>query len=132
MRLLSILLLSLCLCLSLSAGMARRLQREASAAPEPAPAPAPEPEPAPEPAAAPLPEPAPAGNEDKEIFISDATTTSKPLGTASIKSRAISMDRGLCQERSRYHPHFPKCHQFCKRLEHWIGQCWREDCHCIS
>ncbi|XP_023169254.1 uncharacterized protein LOC111598299 [Drosophila hydei] len=119
MRLLQIVLLCLGLWLSLCPlpGNARRLQqREASAAPEPA------------------------QNAELEVdesgqsqeFVSDATTTAKPLGIVSIKSRAIAMDRALCQEQSRYHPHFPKCFQYCKRLDHWIGQCWRESCHCIS
>ncbi|XP_034670987.1 uncharacterized protein LOC117903209 [Drosophila subobscura] len=55
-----------------------------------------------------------------------------PLGIVSIKARVIAKDRALCQQLSRYHPHFPKCHEYCKRQEHWIGQCWRESCHCIS
>ncbi|EDV91918.1 uncharacterized protein LOC6566098 [Drosophila grimshawi] len=71
-------------------------------------------------------------DESAEKFVSDVTTTAQPLGIVSIKSRAIAMDRALCQVQSRYHPHYPKCHQYCKRLEHWIGQCWRESCHCIS
>ncbi|ALC48465.1 CG34331 [Drosophila busckii] len=61
-----------------------------------------------------------------------ASSTPKPLGIVSIKTRAVAMDRGLCLERSRYHPHFPKCHLYCKHLDHWIGQCRRESCHCIS
>ncbi|XP_022225342.2 uncharacterized protein LOC111076054 [Drosophila obscura] len=55
-----------------------------------------------------------------------------PLGIASIKARVIAKDRALCQQLSRYHPHYPKCHEYCKRQDHWIGQCWRESCHCIS
>ncbi|BFG02666.1 uncharacterized protein DMAD_02115 [Drosophila madeirensis] len=55
-----------------------------------------------------------------------------PLGIVSIKARVIAKDRALCQQLSRFHPHFPKCHEYCKRQEHWIGQCWRESCHCIS
>ncbi|KAH8416742.1 hypothetical protein KR222_000813, partial [Zaprionus bogoriensis] len=116
----AILLLGLALCLCSGLAQARRLRREANAAPEP------------QPAAAAL-ELNPFDEAPKkEIFISDATTTEKPLGIVSIKSRAIAMDRGLCLERSRFHPHFPKCHDYCKRLEHWIGQCWRESCHCVS
>ncbi|KAL7744819.1 hypothetical protein ACLKA6_007112 [Drosophila palustris] len=127
-----ILCLGLCLCLCLGTGQARRLQqrREANAAPEPAPAPAPEPVPVPMPV---LDDKLDGDDSaEKEVFVSDATTTTKPLGIVSIKSRAIAMDRGLCQVQSRYHPHYPRCHQYCKRLEHWIGQCWRESCHCIS
>lgn len=128
MKLLPILMLclGLCLCIWPKGGQAWRLQqrREASAAPEPVPN-------------AKL----DADNFDDDVsdeselpekFVSDATTTMKPLGIVSIKSRAIAMDRALCQEQSRYHPHYPKCHQYCKKLEHWIGQCWRESCHCIS
>ncbi|XP_017869896.1 PREDICTED: uncharacterized protein LOC108618408 [Drosophila arizonae] len=118
MKLLHIVLLclGLWLCLCPVPGEARRLQREASAAPEPL-----------------LNAELAAGESLKsEEFVSDATTTPKPLGIVSIKSRAIAMDRALCKEQSRYHPHFPKCHQYCKRLDHWIGQCWRESCHCIS
>ncbi|KAH8387426.1 hypothetical protein KR093_007010 [Drosophila rubida] len=124
---LQILLLGLWLCLSLGAVQAHRVQREASAAPEPAPAPAPAPGPEPL-----VDETLTIRKEKGGIYISDATTTAKPLGIVSVKSRAIAMDRGLCLERSRYHPHYPKCHNYCKRLEHWIGQCWRESCHCIS
>ncbi|XP_034483628.1 uncharacterized protein LOC117788843 [Drosophila innubila] len=123
-----ILCLGICLCLCLGTGQARRLQqrREANAAPEPAPVPVPE--------QTQLPESELDGDDSarKEIFVSDATTTSKPLAIVAIKSRAIAMDRGLCQEQSRYRPHYPKCHQYCKKLDHWIGQCWRESCHCIS
>lgn len=131
MRFLTILLLCLCLALCLGSGQARRLQREANPAPEP------------QQAAAdqqlnenPLGVDVDDDDDDlpaeKEAFISDATTTEKPRGIVSVKSRAIAMDRGLCQTLSPQHPHFPKCHQYCKRLEHWIGQCWRESCHCIS
>ncbi|KAH8280216.1 hypothetical protein KR044_008819, partial [Drosophila immigrans] len=130
MRQIWLLGLCLCLCVFVATGHARRLQREASAAPEPAAAPSPDPAPAPEPA--PVLQADKGDGKEKDVFISDATTTAKPLGIVSIKSRAIAMDRGLCQEQSRYHPHYPKCHAYCKRLEHWIGQCWRESCHCIS
>ncbi|XP_030378814.1 uncharacterized protein LOC115627311 [Scaptodrosophila lebanonensis] len=59
-------------------------------------------------------------------------TTPQPLGIVSIKSRAIAMDRGLCKELSPYHPHYPRCQEYCKKLDHWIGMCRRESCHCIS
>lgn len=123
MKLLTILVFCLGLCLGL--GQARRLPREANAAPEPQPAAAPPAQPDENQLSA-------DDVSEKEVFISDATTTEAPLGIVSIKSRAIAMDRGLCQTQSPQHPHFPKCHQYCKRLEHWIGQCWRESCHCIS
>lgn len=130
MRFLTILLLCLGLCLLLGSGQARRLQREANPAPEPQQVAADQ-----QPNENPL--SVDDGDDDdlpaaKEVFISDATTTEKPLAIVSVKSRAIAMDRGLCQTLSPQHPHFPKCHQYCKRLEHWIGQCWRESCHCIS
>ncbi|XP_011187567.1 uncharacterized protein LOC105215380 [Zeugodacus cucurbitae] len=56
----------------------------------------------------------------------------EPLGIASVKSRAIAMDRGLCRELSRYHPHYPRCQEYCKKLNHWMGMCRRESCHCYS
>lgn len=130
MRFLTILLLCLGLSLLLGSGQARRLQREANAAPEPQ-------QVAADQQSNENPLSVDDGDDDdlpaeKEVFISDATTTERPRGIASVKSRAIAMDRGLCQTLSPQHPHFPKCHQYCKRLEHWIGQCWRESCHCIS
>ncbi|XP_039962549.1 uncharacterized protein LOC120776113 [Bactrocera tryoni] len=62
----------------------------------------------------------------------DDVTTNMPLGIASVKSRAIAMDRGLCRELSRYHPHYPRCQEYCKKLNHWMGMCRRESCHCYS
>ncbi|KAI8125658.1 hypothetical protein FF38_05302 [Lucilia cuprina] len=54
------------------------------------------------------------------------------LPIASIKSRAIAMDRELCRELSRYHPHYPRCQLYCEKLNHWIGMCRRDSCHCYS
>ncbi|KRF98840.1 uncharacterized protein Dwil_GK16338 [Drosophila willistoni] len=103
-------------------------RREANAAPEPAPVPAPVPTPE---AAAPL-----GQSSDLDTFHSGESnedeTEATTLGIVSIKSRVIAKDRALCQQLSRYHPHYPKCHDYCKRLDHWIGQCWNESCHCVS
>ncbi|XP_065364954.1 uncharacterized protein LOC135958018 [Calliphora vicina] len=54
------------------------------------------------------------------------------LPIASIKSRAIAMDRDLCRELSRYHPHHPRCQLYCEKLNHWMGMCRRDSCHCYS
>ncbi|XP_037828106.1 uncharacterized protein LOC119616034 [Lucilia sericata] len=54
------------------------------------------------------------------------------LPIASIKSRAIAMDRELCREISRYHPHHPRCQFYCEKLNHWMGMCRRDSCHCYS
>lgn len=54
------------------------------------------------------------------------------LPIASIKSRAIAMDRELCRELSRHHPHHPRCHLYCVQLKHWMGMCRRDSCHCYS
>ncbi|KAM7347859.1 uncharacterized protein ACRADG_007345 [Cochliomyia hominivorax] len=56
----------------------------------------------------------------------------KDLPIASIKSRAIAMDRELCRELSRYHPHHPRCQLYCEKLNHWMGMCRRDSCHCYS
>lgn len=55
-----------------------------------------------------------------------------PLRIASIKSRAIAMDPELCRELSRYHPHYPRCYEYCKKLLHWMGMCVHSSCHCYS
>lgn len=55
------------------------------------------------------------------------------LKTVAIKSRVITLDRELCREQSRYHPHYPKCQMYCEHLKHWMGMCRRGDtCHCYS
>ncbi|KAH8336630.1 hypothetical protein KR074_004142 [Drosophila pseudoananassae] len=56
----------------------------------------------------------------------------KPLGVASIKVRHVSEDQELCSKLSRYHPHHPLCHNYCKRQGHWVGQCKKERCHCFN
>lgn len=61
------------------------------------------------------------GDDDKE-----------DLPIASVKSRAIAMDRELCREISRYHPHHPRCQTYCEKLNHWMGMCRRDSCHCYS
>lgn len=63
------------------------------------------------------------GNDDNDV---------EDLPIASIKSRAIAMDRELCRELSRYHPHHPRCQLYCEKLNHWMGMCRRESCHCYS
>ncbi|XP_017135290.1 uncharacterized protein LOC108151272 [Drosophila miranda] len=76
-----------------------------------------------------------AGSNENDLNIDSGESeeaVTVPLGIVSIKARVIAKDRALCQQLSRYHPHYPKCHEYCKRQEHWIGQCWRESCHCIS
>ncbi|XP_054729520.1 uncharacterized protein LOC129238504 [Anastrepha obliqua] len=69
-------------------------------------------------------------DEDDDGSVDD--DVSQPLGIASVKSRAIAMDRGLCRELSRYHPHYPRCQAYCEKLNHWMGMCRRESCHCYS
>ncbi|XP_017030140.1 uncharacterized protein [Drosophila kikkawai] len=56
----------------------------------------------------------------------------KPPGIVSIKVRHVQADPLLCQQLSRYHPHHPQCHGYCKRQGHWIGQCKKNSCHCFS
>ncbi|XP_017066861.1 uncharacterized protein LOC108104995 [Drosophila eugracilis] len=62
----------------------------------------------------------------------DEDVTDKPLGIVSIKVRHIQTDADLCQQLSRYPPHHPQCHSYCKRQGHWLGQCKKETCHCFS
>ncbi|XP_037724839.1 uncharacterized protein LOC119556599 [Drosophila subpulchrella] len=75
--------------------------------------------------------PAPDANEVDTDF-GDEDATDKPLGIVSIKVRHLQEDPALCALRSRYHPHHPQCHSYCKRQGHWIGQCKKETCHCFS
>ncbi|XP_013104792.1 uncharacterized protein LOC106085212 [Stomoxys calcitrans] len=56
----------------------------------------------------------------------------RDLKTVAIKSRVITLDRELCREQSRYHPHYPKCQLYCENLKHWMGMCRRDTCHCYS
>ncbi|XP_016971555.1 uncharacterized protein LOC108039141 [Drosophila rhopaloa] len=56
----------------------------------------------------------------------------KTLGTVSIKVRHIQTDPALCEDTSRYHPHYPQCHSYCKHQGHWIGQCKKKTCQCFS
>lgn len=51
---------------------------------------------------------------------------------ASLKSRAIAMNPGLCTKISRYHPHHPQCNEYCLKLDHWMGMCRHNSCHCYS
>ncbi|KAH8366930.1 hypothetical protein KR200_004927 [Drosophila serrata] len=44
----------------------------------------------------------------------------KARGTVSIKVRHVLTDPLLCEQLSRYHPHHPQCHGYCKRQGHWI------------
>ncbi|XP_020717435.1 uncharacterized protein LOC110118923 [Ceratitis capitata] len=76
----------------------------------------------------------PRSNGDNDIDDDELTVkmTPKSMGIASVKSRAIAMDRALCRELSRYHPHYPRCFEYCKKLNHWMGMCRRESCHCYS
>lgn len=70
--------------------------------------------------------------DDDDNSASDEQKEKGPLPIASIKSRAIAMDRELCRELSRYHPHFPRCYDYCKKLNHWMGMCVQSSCHCYS
>lgn len=69
-----------------------------------------------------------------EVDIDDESGegTAKPLGVAAIKVRHVSEDPDLCSKLSRYHPHHPLCHNYCKRQGHWVGQCKKERCHCFN
>uniref|UniRef100_A0A1A9VX02 Uncharacterized protein n=1 Tax=Glossina austeni TaxID=7395 RepID=A0A1A9VX02_GLOAU len=58
-------------------------------------------------------------NEKKNATEIDASKEQLPI--ASIKSRAIAMDRDLCRILSRYHPHYPRCYNYCEKLGHWMG-----------
>ncbi|KAL9884722.1 uncharacterized protein ACN427_011466 [Glossina fuscipes fuscipes] len=69
-------------------------------------------------------------NDKKNAIEIDASKEQLPI--ASIKSRAIAMDRDLCRILSRYHPHYPRCYNYCEKLGHWMGMCVRNSCHCYS
>ncbi|XP_037931004.1 uncharacterized protein LOC119673167 [Teleopsis dalmanni] len=69
---------------------------------------------------------------DEDNDNDNTESISKELNIASIKSRAIAMDREICSVLSRYHPHYPRCQDYCKKLNHWMGMCRRHSCHCYS
>ncbi|XP_075157103.1 uncharacterized protein LOC142230343 [Haematobia irritans] len=71
-------------------------------------------------------------DDDADDFVDNGDDEIKDLKTVSIKSRVITLDRELCREQSRYHPHFPKCQLYCENLKHWMGMCRRDTCHCYS
>ncbi|XP_016949759.2 uncharacterized protein LOC108024366 [Drosophila biarmipes] len=75
--------------------------------------------------------PSPEINAVDTVF-DEEDATDKPLGIVSIKVRHLQPDPELCAQVSRYHPHHPQCHNYCKRQGHWIGQCKKEACHCFS
>ncbi|KAH8421427.1 hypothetical protein KR009_007474 [Drosophila setifemur] len=79
-----------------------------------------------------LSDPDPLINEVDTDDSSEEDDAKKPLGIVAIKIRHIQADAELCQQLSRYHPHHPQCHGYCKRQGHWIGQCKKEKCHCFS
>lgn len=72
------------------------------------------------------------GGNDLNADNNDDVDDPEDLPIASIKSRAIAMDRDLCRELSRYHPHHPRCQLYCEKLNHWMGMCRRDSCHCYS
>ncbi|KAH8304693.1 hypothetical protein KR018_009190, partial [Drosophila ironensis] len=75
----------------------------------------------------------PSGVEVNEVDIDDSEEDeTTELGVASIKVRHIKDDPELCEFLSRYHPHHPQCHSYCKRQGHWMGQCKKARCHCFS
>ncbi|XP_005187288.1 uncharacterized protein LOC101889651 [Musca domestica] len=75
------------------------------------------------------------GDDTEEIVhtnVDNGDDEIKDLKTVAIKSRVITLDRELCREQSRYHPHYPKCQMYCENLKHWMGMCRRDTCHCYS
>ncbi|XP_073828102.1 uncharacterized protein [Musca autumnalis] len=69
---------------------------------------------------------------EEALGVDNGDDEMKDLKTVAIKSRVITLDRELCREQSRYHPHYPKCQEYCENLKHWMGMCRRDTCHCYS
>ncbi|XP_075151316.1 uncharacterized protein LOC142225442 [Haematobia irritans] len=75
-------------------------------------------------------------NMSENIYIDDNLDNGddeiKDLHTDAMKSRLATLDRKLCKEQSRYHPHYPKCQLYCENFNYLMGMCRRDTCHCYS